>query len=262
MPEMDPWGDVQAGDYQEKMEKFGIDPFEKYEDRLPRLNRYMRRGILYGQRDFGKIVEAVENDEPFAMMTGLMPSGTFHFGHKMVADQMLYYQELGAELYVAVADIEAYATRDMSLEEAREIAIDQYLTNYIALGLEPENVTFYFQSEGDADYHAKSKQFSRHVTQSEVEAVYGEVSPGKVTAALTQAADILQPQFEQNGGPKPVVVPVGTDQDPHIRLTRDIAARYPSQDFIKPSATYHKFMRGLQGGKMSSSKPNSYIALT
>lgn len=81
-------------------------------------------------------------------------------------------------------------------------------------------------------------------------------------SALTQAADILQPEFEEFGGPRPVVVPVGTDQDPHIRLTRDIAARFKGQDFVKPSATYHKFMRGLQGGKMSSSKSNSYIALT
>ncbi|MFB6265831.1 MAG: tryptophan--tRNA ligase, partial [Candidatus Nanohaloarchaea archaeon] len=57
-------------------------------------------------------------------------------------------------------------------------------------------------------------------------------------------------------------VPVGTDQDPHIRLTRDIASRFPGQDFVKPSSTYHKFMRGLQGGKMSSSREKSYIALS
>ncbi|MGZ7120261.1 MAG: tryptophan--tRNA ligase, partial [Methanobacterium sp.] len=29
-----------------------------------------------------------------------------------------------------------------------------------------------------------------------------------------------------------------------------------------PASTYHKFMTGLQGGKMSSSVPDSYIALT
>ena len=40
-----------------------------------------------------------------------------------------------------------------------------------------------------------------------------------------QVADILLPQIEEFGGPKKVVVPVGVDQDPHIRLTRDIAHR-------------------------------------
>lgn len=261
MPEIDPWGDVEAQDYGEKMERFGIDPFEEVADRLPETHRYVRRGIVYGHRDFDRILDAIEQGGEFAMMTGLMPSGRFHFGHKMLADQMVYYQELGADLYIAVADLEAYLTRDVSLEEARETAIDQYLTNYIALGLEPEDVTFYFQSEGSTHYHSMSKQFAKNTTQNEVEAVYGDVNPGKVTSALTQVADILQPQFEEEGGPRPVVVPVGTDQDPHIRLTRDIAARFPGADFVKPSSTYHKFMRGLQGGKMSSSKPNSYIAL-
>jgi len=205
---------------------------------------------------------AIEQDQDFAMMTGLMPSGDFHFGHKMVADQIVYWQDIGADVFVAVADIEAYATRDMDLEEAREIAVEEYLKNYIALGLDPEDCHFYFQSEGSPRYHTMSKLFAGNVTQSEVEAVYGEVNPEKLVSALTQVADILQPQFEGNGGPKPVVVPVGTDQDPHIRLTRDIASRYPDTEFVKPSSTYHKFMRGLQGGKMSSSKENSYIALT
>ncbi len=262
MADIDPWGDVSASDYEAKMENFGIDSFAEHKDTLPELNRYMRRDIIYGQRDFGTVAEAIADGDDFAMMTGLMPSGTFHFGHKMVADQMIYYQEQGGELFVAVADLEAYATRDMSLQEAREIAIEEYLINYIALGLDPENLTFYFQSEGSPHYHARSKQFSRHVTQSEVEAIYGDISPGKTTSALTQVADILQPQFEEHGGPRPTVVPIGTDQDPHIRLTRDIAARFQEQEFIKPAATYHKFMRGLQGGKMSSSKPTSYIALT
>ena len=31
--------------------------------------------------------------------------------------------------------------------------------------------------------------------------------------------------------------------------------------FIPPSSTYHKFTTGLTGGKMSSSKPESYISL-
>lgn len=259
---IDPWGDVQAGDYDRKMEDFGIDPMEPLVDRLPKPHKLFRRDIVYGHRDFGRILNAVENGSPFAMMTGLMPSGQFHFGHKMVADQIIYHQELGAEVYVAVADIESYLTRDMPLEEAREFAVEQYLTNYIALGLEPENVNFYFQSEGSTNYHTMSKLFARNVTQNEVEAVYGDVDPEKLTSALTQVADILQPQFEERGGPKPVVVPVGTDQDPHIRLARDIASRFSGQDFAKPASTYHKFMRGLQGGKMSSSDPNSYIALT
>lgn len=41
-------------------------------------------------------------------------------------------------------------------------------------------------------------------------------------SAVTQSADILHPQLEEYGGPKPAVIPVGSDQDPHIRLTRGL----------------------------------------
>ncbi|MFB6147327.1 MAG: tryptophan--tRNA ligase, partial [Candidatus Nanohaloarchaea archaeon] len=75
-----------------------------------------------------------------------------------------------------------------------------------------------------------------------------------------QYADIVRPQFRQTG-PKPTVVPVGIDQDPHIRLTREVARKY-RRELYKPASTYNKFMRGLQGGKMSSSDEKSYIALT
>ena len=78
-----------------------------------------------------------------------------------------------------------------------------------------------------------------------------------------QVADILHPQLEECGGPKPTVVPVGPDQDPHIRLTRDIAERFKSKfNFVAPSSTYHRFITGLTGDKMSSSKPKTAIFLS
>ena len=67
------------------------------------------------------------------------------------------------------------------------------------------------------------------------------------------------PEFE---GPMPVIVPVGSDQDPHIRLARDMAKKFKEFKFIPLSSTYHIFMPGLTGGKMSASIPSSFIALT
>jgi tryptophanyl-tRNA synthetase len=43
---------------------------------------------------------------------------------------------------------------------------------------------------------------------------------------------------------------------------REVELKYGGYSFIPPASTYHKFMTGLQGGKMSSSIPESYIALT
>ena len=42
---------------------------------------------------------------------------------------------------------------------------------------------------------------------------------------LSQAGDILHPQLDEFGGLRPIVVPVGVDQDPHIRLTRGLAGK-------------------------------------
>jgi len=261
MPEIDPWGDVEVGDYEQKMEQFGIDPIETVADQMPD-HRFLRRGIVFGHRGLEELLEAKEKGNDFAMLTGVMPSGIFHFGHKVLVDQILMYQEMGAGVTIAAADIESYATRGMPLDEARELVVDEYLTNYVALGVDLDQVDFYFQSSGGNDYHTRSKLFSRYLTQSTIDATYGETNPGKIASALTQYADIFRPQFPESGGPKPTVVPVGVDQDPHIRLARDIAARYREQEFHKPAGTFHKLMRGLQGGKMSSSDEKSYIALT
>jgi len=102
------------------------------------------------------------------------------------------------------------------------------------------------------------------VTLATITAIYGERHMGLYMSALVQVADILLPQLEDFGGPKPTVVPVGIDQDPHIRFARDIAHRFRDRfGFIPPAATYHKLMRGLDGSpKMSKRNPMSYFTLT
>lgn len=255
---MDPWGDVQLGDYKKKMEQFGINPVESLGSELPD-HHLIRRNIVFGHRDFGKVLDAKNNNNKFSVMTGIMPSGTFHFGHKCVVDQIKMLQKMGAEVTVAAADIEAYNTRDMSLAESRQLVKKQYLTNYEALGLDINSIDFYFQSSAGQQHMRKSKMFSKFLTENEVQSTYGSAEPNKIASALFQYADILRPQFKDE--PKPTVVPVGIDQDPHIRLTREIA-RKADMDYRKPSSLYNKFMRGLQGGKMSSSDPKSFISLT
>ena len=49
MLDIDPWGDVEARKYKEKMDNFGIEPISEVEDRMPD-HRYIRRGIIFGHR--------------------------------------------------------------------------------------------------------------------------------------------------------------------------------------------------------------------
>ncbi len=261
MVKLDPWGSAQIESYERLMKEFGILPFSEVLKKVVDPHPYMRRGIIYGHRDFERVLEAMKKGKDYAMMTGFMPSGNPHLGHKMVMNQIVWYQKRKAILYVCVADIEAYTVRRIDRKKCVDFGLE-YLSYLAASGLElNDNTVLYFQSAKNvAGYHAFSKLAARKVTFNELEAIYGTLTPGKIVSSLTQVADILLPQLEH--GPMPTVVPVGSDQDPHIRLTRDIASRFKAEHrFILPSSTYHKFQTGLDGGKMSSSKPSSYIAL-
>jgi tryptophanyl-tRNA synthetase len=261
-----PWeikGDI---DYKKLVKEFGISPLKE----LPKIfnNEILfRRGIIFAHRDIQRILEAIKNKKKFVMMTGLMPTGKFHLGHMIIARQMVFYQSLGAKIYIAVADIEAYNTRGQSLEESKKIAED-YILNYIALGLKPQNCQIYFQSDRSTDakksnaYYRLQNLLSHHATFNEFKAVYGDISPGKMLASLLQASDMLHPQLKEFENQCPVIVPVGIDQDPHLRLARDISKRIKNPKFTQLSSTYNIFLSGLKGGKMSASDSNSFIAMT
>jgi tryptophanyl-tRNA synthetase len=104
------------------------------------------------------------------------------------------------------------------------------------------------------------------VNFSEMRAIYGFAGKSNISHIfypMIDVADILHPQLKEFGGPRPTVVPVGIDQDPHLRLARDVAARFQREfGFVLPSSTYHRLLPGLTGEKMSSSKPETAIFLT
>jgi tryptophanyl-tRNA synthetase len=339
---LDPWGAVHVDDYNRLFSEFGISSFEQILPRLPNPHRYMRRKIIFGHRNYDSILAAMQKHEPFGVMSGFMPSGRAHFGHMMVMNEIIWHQQQGADAYAAIANMEAHAVRGISWEKCRSLGINEYLLSLIALGFEPnENSHIYFQSE---NYKMRNLAFElgREANFSEVSAIYGfsgETHISHMESVMAQSADILHPQLKEFGGPKPVVIPVGSDQDPHIKLTRDLAYRMrkflvelrgdyisirgkaaskemmqaaesalleaeigkvkryeehidvteiQDQDrlatgalleavdrlvigleiehgeygFIPPASIYHRFMTGLTGGKMSSSKPESHIALT
>lgn len=267
MVTIDPWSVSGNVDYRSIIKKFGLTPTTTLGEPF-NSNLLFRRNIVFAHRDFDRISQAIAHKKPFIMMTGMMPTGTFHIGHMLVAQQIIFYQQLGAHIYIAVADVEAYHTRGQSLEQSRSIAIDQYILNYIALGLKPQRCHIYFQSNRSSDsqkanaYYRLQNLLARHATFNEFRAVYGEITPGKMISALLQATDMLHGQLEEFEAKMPVIVPVGIDQDPHLRLARDLVQRTKIDSFTQLSSTYHYFMPGLDGGKMSSSLPNSTIAMT
>ena len=262
---IDPWASFSL-DYDKLVNQFGIGKISDIVGDIENPQKLMKRGVIFGHREFDEIIKLINQKKDFAVVSGMMPSGQMHIGHKMVVDQLKWYQSKGAMLSLPIADLEAYAARDKSFEEGREIAVNEYLTNWIALGLdlEDDNANVYLQSQNTVLQKLAFKSAIK-TNFSQLRAIYGfenSTNIAHVQAPLFQVADILLPQTEEFGGPKKVVVPVGIDQDPHIRLTRDIAHKLnESEGFITSASTYHRFLTGLTGDKMSSSKPSTAIYL-
>jgi len=262
---LDPWGAAIPESYTRVMKEFGISPFDDLLHKVPDPHFLMRRKIIFGHRDFERVLDAITKGDKFAVMTGLMPSGRMHLGHKLVIDQLIWYQRIKSDIFLCVADLEAYSARGILFEESRRLAAEEYLANYQALGLDVERCHVYFQSTSNAVQHL-AFLLSKRVNFSEMKAIYGfagESSISHIFYPMIDAADILHPQLLEFGGPRPTVVPVGIDQDPHIRLARDIATRFQKEfGFIQPSSTYHRLLPGLMVEKMSSSNPETAIFLT
>ena len=223
--EIDPWASKGIKNYDEICEKFGLEKIDH--TTLPEPTPLHRRGIIFAHRDLDSILNARKAGKPFGVLSGLMPSGQMHLGHKMVIDQARWFQDLGGDVTIAVADLEAHATRGLSLEKCRKYAVEEYISNYAGMGLNPDKTSIYFQSER-AIVQKMGFTLGTKTNLSEMEAIYGfsgKTSLAHVQSPLVQAGDIVHPQLEEYGGLRPIVVPVGMDQDPHIRLTRGMVSK-------------------------------------
>jgi len=223
--EIDPWASKGIKNYDEICEKFGLEKINH--TTLPEPTHLHRRGIIFAHRDLDSILNARKAGKPFGVLSGLMPSGQMHLGHKMVIDQAKWFQDLGGDVTIAVADLEAHATRGLSLEKCRKYAVEEYISNYAGMGLNPDRTSIYFQSER-AIVQKMGFTLGTKTNLSEMEAIYGfsgKTSLAHVQSPLVQAGDIVHPQLEEYGGLRPIVVPVGMDQDPHIRLTRGMVSK-------------------------------------
>ncbi|MEM2271422.1 MAG: tryptophan--tRNA ligase, partial [Archaeoglobaceae archaeon] len=112
-----PWEVEGAIDYRKLLEDFGINPFGELISSIPSPHRLMRRGVIFGHRDYWRILESMKGGREFAVMSGFMPSGAIHFGHKMTMDEIIWHQKLGAKAFVAIADMEAHLVRGLSYEK-------------------------------------------------------------------------------------------------------------------------------------------------
>ncbi len=257
MVKVDPWSSELIPNYTRLIKQFGLQPFSVKGFTNP--NRLMRRGAVFGGRDLSRIATCIAKKKPFYALTGIMPTADkIHFGNKMAVENLVYFQKHGAQTYILIADLEAAAARGVSLSEAQRRAKKFHIPAYLALGLDARKTKFYFQSQ-NKNVSNLGFRFSKKVTFNEFKAIYGHTEPGKIMSAVLQCGDMLYPQLAKR---MPGVIPVGCDQDCHVRLCRDLVSRFKSEKFVPISSIYHQFTPALNGKiKMSKSHPESCFDL-
>lgn len=257
---IDPWGSLEVTDYEKAFKEFGLTKFpSNWSDKLK--HYLFTRNIIIAHREFNKVLNRIQNKKPFISMTGLSTSGKLHLGHKLVLDTMKFLKSKGAKTYLAIANLDAYTSRPKinTLDKANEYAV-YYIAHCLAYGFTKKDI--YIQTKKKPRYYSFAFELSKKITEAMFRAVYGHLDLGKAAANMLQYADILHPQLKEYEGKLPSVTSIALDQDPHAKLTRDLARRI-SYNLEIPSFLYFKHQSGLQKGqKMSSSNPYSAIFLS
>ncbi|MEK6885684.1 MAG: tryptophan--tRNA ligase, partial [Nanoarchaeota archaeon] len=259
-----PWEVSGEVNYNKLIRDFGTTPIsDKIHKRLEKAHPLLRRGIYFSHRDFDKWLEAHDSGKRVSVITGRGPSEKMHLGHLvpfLVAKSL--QDTFSCEVFIPISDDEKFFVKEnMTYDQSIQYAMDNIL-DLIALGFKPGK-TFIFEDFIYTNIYRYAARVAKRINYSEAKAVFGlkpENNLGWSFYPAMQAAHILFPQFTR--GSHISVVPVGIDQDPFIRLTRDVAV-HPDFNLVKPAALHAKFIPALTGAaKMSSSDSGGMIFLS
>ncbi|MFC3959385.1 tryptophan--tRNA ligase [Halovivax cerinus] len=248
-------------EYAKLIEQFGAEPVT--DDQLDRLPDHpaIRRRTFYAGRDVDRYLDAAESGEPHAIVTGVGPSGPLHLGHVLPLYVAKRFQdETGATVYLPFSDDEKLLSRDLSFEEIGEYTREN-LRDVLAVGFDPDRTRIVIDT-ADADViYPVAVTLAERLTPATVDAAYGEqANVGTAFYPAVQSTHLLLPQLVS--GHQPTLVPIAADQDPHVRVARDLADG-EALPVDKPGALLGRFLPGLDGpGKMSSSDDAPTISLT
>lgn len=258
-----PWhveGDI---DYDKLIKQFGTEKISS--ELLERIKRItgddhfmLRRGIFFSHRELNRILDEYEKGNKFFLYTGRGPSGHTHIGHLVPWMFAKWLQEkFDVNMYFQLTDDEKfYSKPNLTLKDTKKFAYENAL-DFIALGFNPEKTKIIINTRNIQTLYPIAAQVAKKINFSNTKATFGftnETNLGMIFYTSLQSA----PCFIED---KPVLIPLGVDQDPHFRLTRDIAPKIGKQ---KPALVHNIMIPSLEGpgGKMSASDEKGTIYTT
>ena len=218
----------------------------------------LRRGVFFSHRDLNLILENYEKGKEFFLYTGRGPSGHTHIGHLVPWVFAKWLQDkFNVNMYFQLTDDEKFfAKQDLSLAQTTNFALENAL-DFIALGFKPEKTKIIINTKNIKTLYPIASQVAKKINFSNTKAVFGftnDTNLGMIFYTSLQSA----PCFIED---KQVLIPLGVDQDPHFRITRDIA---PKINKTKPALIHNIMIPSLSGpgGKMSASDEKNTIYTT
>lgn len=197
------------------------------------------------------------------LLSGVKPTGRVHLGNYFGAMKQFLDLQEKFESYIFIADYHAMTTVQ-NREELSQGIIDVAL-DYLAIGLDPEKVCLFKQSD-IPEVHELTWIFNCLTTVpylmrahafKDAEAKNKEINVGIFDYPILMASDILMQDAD--------VVPVGQDQKQHVEYARDTAQKFnrifgKGEDVFKiPEPFILKDVEtilGTDGKKMSKSNGN------
>lgn len=263
-----PWEVEGKIDYEKLTEKFGTEKVDEellsgIEDIAGETHFMLRRGIFYSHRDLDWILDEYEKGNEFALYTGRGPSGHTHVGHLMPWIFAKWMQDkFDVEMFFQLTDDEKFLFKfENTLEQTHSYALEN-AKDIIALGFDPEKTHILIDTDNIDTLYPLALKAGKRLNFSNVKAVFGfdnSTNVGSIFYTAVQSAPCFLPT-ELNEKDVPVLIPCGIDQDPHFRLTRDIAETI---GYLKPALLHNKLAPSLDGtGKMSASQPKTTIFTT
>ena len=174
------------------------------------------------------------------ILSGIQPTGRLHLGNYLAALKNFTQLQNQYQCYFFIADYHSITENYNPAEKQAQIlnlAID-----FLAAGLDPKKCTIFVQSQ--IPEHLELAwifecltpiSYLERMTQYKDKAArqVQNINAGLFTYPILQAADILIY--------KATMVPVGSDQDQHVELTRQIARFFNNcfgQTFIEPKTLH------------------------
>ena len=195
------------------------------------------------------------------LLSGVKPTGAPHIGNYFGAMKQFVDLSKDYESYVFIADY--HALNFIQNKEEMQKNIIGVLLDYLAIGLDPEKITIFKQS--DISEHTELAWIFDTITTmpylmrahayKDAEAKNKEIDVGTFNYPMLMAADILLYS--------PDIIPVGADQKQHVEIARDTAEKFNrifGETFKLPEAFIMKdvaIVLGTDGKKMSKSYKNT-----